>query len=287
MRADQSRAGRQLLRGGTSGFSPCPGLPVSAGRSLSEEPAPLPCCCWLLWGGVRNAPNAPLLCRHRNEDKTMSKPCPVLLASSKKPHHPQMGPSHHHACPRPPPVAASTSVLSPTCLGPPFLFFVFFFSSPFLLPRPSLCDCATRRIVFAKPRDLSLALGSVLFLPSKREKGIAAELSPAPGPCCCRTTQRDRLRGTFGASGTICKQPSSPKTRPSQQQGGRALHRVTPRDMKTLEEPPCFPGTSQPGCSSAPARCLLPTSGQPQPLRERRRGKGCPKRGQNKEGVER
>lgn len=116
---------------------PAPGSLLALGEAFPRSQLLSPAAAGCFGGGVRNAPNAPLLCRHRNEDKTMSKPCPVLLASSKKPHHPQMGPSHHHACPRPPPVAASTSVLSPTCLGPPFLFFVFFFFLP-LPPSPSI-----------------------------------------------------------------------------------------------------------------------------------------------------
>lgn len=263
---------------------PARGSLLALGEAFPRSQLLSPAAAGCFGGGCEMPPMLLSSVATEMKTKPCQSPAPCCWPHPKSPTIPKRVPATTTLAPDPLQLLPPPRFCPPPAWGPRFCIF---FSSPFLLPRPSLCDCATRRIVFAKPWDLSLALGSVLFLPSKREKGIAAELSPAPGPCCCRTTQRDRLRGTFGASGTICKQPSSPKTRPSLQQGGRALHRVTPRDMKTLEEPPCFPGTSQPGCSSAPARCLLPTSGQPQPLRERRKGKGCPKRGQNKEGVER
>lgn len=185
---------------------PAFGVPVHAGRSCLEDPAPLPCCCWLqrLRGCARCPPRSALQKQAGIHGKPLPSAPGLLPASAcraeatrKALFSPKLVPA---ISPLPPDplylLRACTSAASPPAWPPeppPRVFF-----SPLL---PSV-------LPFAIVQWSTLCLGAPGPLPGsraqfclcfQRKRETAAELSPTAGPGCCGMVQREK--GTPGASG--------------------------------------------------------------------------------------
>lgn len=287
VRADQSRAGRQLLRGGTSSFSPCPGLPVSAGRSLSEEPAPLPCCCWLLWGGCEMPPVLLSSVATEMKTKPCQSPAPCCWPHPKSPTIPKRLPATTTLAPDPLQLLPPPRFCPLPAWGPRFFFLFFFLPLP---PSPSipLRLCNEAHCVCKVPGPLP---GSGLRFVSAFKEGKRNRCRAEPGarplllpdhaagsPTGDVWCLWHHMQAAILSQNTAITAAGWPSTAPCHPQGhenaGGAP--VFPRDWPAWLQ-------LSPGAVFAAHLRAAPASER----EEERKGKGCPKRGQNKEGVER